>query len=267
MHVIKSVKTSLEILDCFTSETPAIGVTEISRKLRISKSTVSRILSTLEQGGLVAKIPANQKHRLGAKILQLAGTFLSTIEWRVIAMPHVKALRDETNETVMLFMIDGDHRICLEGCESAQELRSSFAIGGQYPLHAGSAGKLLLAYLPQDEQKRILARAGLPGYTSHTITGAGELERELAEIRGKGYAVSHQERAAFLSSVSAPIRDFRGEIVAALCVYGPSVRFTPARVREFTRLALDAAKKISAEIGLGRERGPERNLRRSSRAG
>lgn len=66
MHVTKSVKTSLEILDCFTIETPAIGVTEISRKLRVSKSTVSRILSTLEQRGLVAKISANQKHRLAA---------------------------------------------------------------------------------------------------------------------------------------------------------------------------------------------------------
>jgi len=249
MHIIKSVQTSLRILTCFSNGSPALGVTEIARQLRLTKSTTSRILSTLEQAGFVTKIAENQKYRLGSKIAELAGVFLSGHAWRSVAMPHMKALRDATGETVMLFAMDGDHRTCLEGCESSQELRPSFAIGGRYPLHAGSAGKLLLAYVPQDDRRRVLARAGLSGYTSQTITRVGDLERDLAEIRRKGYAVSHQERAAFLSSVSAPIRDLKGDVIAAVCVYGPSVRFTARKVEAFARLALAAGLTISQEIG------------------
>jgi len=253
MHIIKSVQTSLKILTCFSSGSPVLGVTEIARQLRLTKSTTSRILSTLEQTRFVAKIADGQKYRLGSKIAELAGVFLSGHAWRTVAIPHMRALRDATGETVTLFAMDGDHRICLEGCESAQELRPSFSVGGRYPLHAGSAGKLLLAYVSPEDRKRVLARAGLAGYTSQTITRVDDLERALAEIRRKGYAVSHQERAAFLSSVSAPIRDFRGDVMAAVCVYGPSVRFTGRKVAAFTRLARAAGMTISQEIGFGCE--------------
>jgi len=249
MYTLKSVQTSLQILSCFSADTPALGVTEIARRLRLTKSTASRMLSTLEQAGFVAKILDNQKYRLGSKIPELAGVFLAGHAWQSIAIPHLKALRDKTGETVMLFAIDGDHRVCLEGCESAHELRPSFRIGGRYPLHAGSAGKLLLAYAAPEERRSILTRAGLPEYTSHTITRADRLEREMADIRRKGYAVSHQERAAFLSSVSAPIRDFRGEVIAAVCVYGPSVRFAGKQSETFARLAVSAGATICAEIG------------------
>lgn len=249
MQIIKSVKTSLDILSCFTNGTPKIGVIEISRKLGLSKSTVSRILSTLERGNFVAKGATDQKYRLGSKVLELASIFISTIEWRTIAIPYLKDLRDKTDETVMVFVIDEDKRILLEKFESSHELRPFLNIGGRYPLHAGSAGKLLLAYLPKDKQKEVILKTGLPRYTPNTIRNFKSLEKELTKIRKKGIAVSHQERVPFLSSISAPIRDFKGEVIAALCVDGPTVRFTFEKVKEFISLAVETADRISREIG------------------
>jgi DNA-binding IclR family transcriptional regulator len=249
MKIIKSIKTSLAILNSFSKDTPLLGVTEVSKKLGLSKSTASRILSTLEQGRLVAKIPANQKYCLGSKVLELANIFLSGIEWRTHATPYLKELRNKTDETVMVFVMDGDHRVCLEKFEGSHELRPMLNIGGRYPLHAGSAGKLLLAFLPEDERKKILARTGLPRFTSSTIIGAKALEKELLLIRKRGYAISHQERMNFLSSVSVPIRDHSGKVIAAICIDGPTVRFTAEKVKEFKNLGIAAADQISRVIG------------------
>lgn len=249
MQIIKSIKKSLDILNLFTYETPEIGVTEITNKLGLSKSTVSRLLSTLEQGNLVAKVSTNHKYRLGNKVLELASIFLSHTEWRTIAIPHLKDLRDKTDETVTVFVIDGDQRVCIEKVDSPHEVRQFLNVGGRYPLHAGSAGKLLLAYLSREKRKEILLKTGLPRFTSNTITNLKSLEKELARIREEGYAVSHEERARFVSSVATPIRDFKGEVIAALCLSGLTVRFTDEKVAEFIKLTRMAANRISQELG------------------
>ena len=249
MALIKSIKNSLDILNCFTSKTPEMGVTEISTQFGFSKSTVSRISSTLEKGNFVAKVPANQKYRLGTKILELASIFLSNTEWRQVAIPHLRDLRDKTDETVTVFVIEGDQRVCLEKLDSSHEVRQFLNVGGRYPLHAGSAGKLLLAYLSKERRKEILLGTGLPRFTSNTITNLKSLEKVLAMIREKGYAVSHQERASFVSSVSAPIRDFKGEVIAALCLSGLAGRFSDEKLMEFIKLTTMTADRISQELG------------------
>jgi len=264
--VIKSVDTALKILSCFAGDPPTLGVTELAKQLRLTKSKVSRILSTMEQARFASKDGETQKYRLGPKVLELAGAFLSSHEWRTTARPHLKALRDATGESVALFVVDRDRRICLEKWESAHELRSSITLGGRYPLTAGAGGKMLLAHLPGDERKAILEKTGLPRHTSHTITDPRALERELQDIRRKGYATSYRERVPHLSSVSAPIRNFEGRVIAALCVDGPAVRFTPKKMKECVDLARRTADRISQKIGYhppAAERGDrERTARR-----
>jgi len=247
--MIKSVRSGMDILKCFSPETPTIGVSEVSRKLRLSKSTVSRILSTLQQGNLVVRAFTDQKYRLGPRVLELANIFLSAVDWRAVAAPHLKDLRNKTDETVMVFVVDGDQRVCLEKIESSHELRPSLNIGGRFPLHAGSAGKVLLAYLSKEDRNRILSRTGLPRFTKNTTTKLKDLEKELDGIRKDGYAVSHQERVPFLSSVSTPLRDSRGQVIAALCVDGLTARFTQRKVEKFIELAIETANRISREMG------------------
>jgi DNA-binding IclR family transcriptional regulator len=247
MQIIKSIKKSLDILNCFTHETPEIGVTEISNKLGLSKSTVSRLLSTLLQGNFVGKVSTNQKYRLGSKILELANIFLSNTELRNITTPYLRDLRNKTGEMVSIFVMDGNQRVCLEKVDSPHEVRQILIIGGHYPLHAGSSGKLLLAYLPKEKRKEIILKTGLGRFTSNTITNFKKLEKQLNKIREEGYAVSHQERVPFLASVSAPIRDYKGEVIAALCVSGLEVHF--ADKKKFIRLTRIVADRISKELG------------------
>jgi IclR family KDG regulon transcriptional repressor len=247
MQFIKSIRNTLNILNCFTYENPEIRVTEISKKLGLSKSTVSRLLSTLLQGNFVAKVSTNQKYRLGPKILELANIFLSNTELRNIAIPYLRDLRNKTGEMVSIFVIDGNQRVCLEKVDSPHEVRYVLSIGGRYPLHAGSSGKLLLAYLPEEKRKEIILKTGLPRFTSNTITNFKNLEKQLNKIREEGYAVSHQERASLVASISAPIRNFKGEVIAALCISGLEVHF--ADEKKFISLTRIAADRISKELG------------------
>jgi len=249
MPLIKSVDSALKILACFAGGPPALGVTELAKQLGLTKSKVSRILSTLEQAAFVHKDGATQRYRVGPKVFELAGAFLSHHDWRATARPHLQALRDATGESVALFVVDQDRRVCVEKWESAHELRSSITLGGSYPLTAGAGGKVLLAHLPEQERKDLLGRTGLPRYTPHTIVNRRDFERELQDIRRKGYATSYRERVGHLSSVSAPIRNFEGRVIAALCVDGPAVRFTAKKVKACVDLALRTADQISRELG------------------
>jgi len=253
--MIKSIKKSLDILNFFTHETPELGVTEISDKLGLAKSTVSRILSTLEQGNIVAKVSTNQKYRLGPKILELASIFLSNTELRNIAVPYLRDLRNKTGEMVSIFAMDGNQRVCLEKVDSPHEVRQILIIGGRYPLHAGSSGKLLLAYLPKEKRKEIILKTGLPRFTSNTITNFKKLEKQLNKIREEGYAVSRQERVPFLASVSAPIRNFKGEVIAALCLSGFEVHFTDEKFISLTRIVADRISKELGYQGTGKDAG------------
>lgn len=247
--MIKSIRSGAEILNYFTHDSPEIGVTEAAKRIGLSKSAVSRILSTLNQARLVSKNPANHKYRLGPKVLELADIFLMGMGWRAIAIPHLKELRNKTDETVMIFILDGDRRVCLEIFESSHELRPVLNIGGRYPLHAGSAGKILLAYLPEEERRKILEQTGLPKITPNTITDIKELEKQLAQVRKQGYAISRQERTSFMSSISAPIKDYSGRVIAAVCIDGPSFRFNNKNLIKFKNLLLATTEKISREIG------------------
>jgi IclR family KDG regulon transcriptional repressor len=249
VHEVKSVRHCLAILRCFTPETPEIGVIETSHKLNLSKSTVSRLLSTLKQENWVVKISSSQKYRLAPRVLELANIFLANFEWRMIAIPHLKDLRDKTDETVTVFVIQENQRVCIEKFESSHELRPVLNIGGHYPLHAGAAGKVLFAFLSKEKRKEIVSKYGLPRLTENTITDFMSLEKELSRIRKEGYAVSYQERAQFVSSVSAPIKDFNGEVIASLNLSGPLIRFTQEKVKEFILLTMLTADKISQEIG------------------
>jgi IclR family KDG regulon transcriptional repressor len=247
-QMIKSIRNCLNVLNCFSSENLEIQVTEISKKLHLSKSTISRVLSTLGQDRFVVKIPTTQKYRLGPKILELANIFYSNTELGTIAKPYLKDLRNKTGETTSIFVIDGDERVCLEKVDSSQEVRAVLRIGSHHPLYAGSPGKLLLAYQPKEVRKEIFKKR-LPRITPYTITKPKLLEEEMSKIRQQGYSISHKERVLFVASISTPIRDFTGAVVAALCVSGPEVRFTNEKQENFIKLAKIAADKISKELG------------------
>ena len=186
-------------------------------------------------------------YRLGGKILELAASARrrGLVE---IALPIMEKLSRDTGETSILAGLHQMKGICLERVEGHHALRVSHERGAIFPLHAGSSGKVLLAYLDPSEQTRIIEEGGLPRFSKTTITDKKRLKVELERIRRQGYAESDGEVIAHTYGVAGPVFASTGKILAALTVSAPTERLVGARSKEMIRLVVEAAKGITQEV-------------------
>jgi len=175
------------------------------------------------------------------------------LDLRKRALPYLEELYISTNETISLYILQGNDRICVERLESAQTVRIVARIGRRLPLYAGSAGKAMLAYLPKDHLREILPSMKMEPLTPNTITDRSQLENELITIRKQGYAVSRGEWIADASGIAAPIFDQFNEPVGAISISGPTQRFNNRVIEQFTPSIIRAAVAISRDMGY---RGP-----------
>ncbi|GEO27325.1 IclR family transcriptional regulator [Alicyclobacillus acidoterrestris] len=231
MENVRSVERALELLDCFNAQRNEIGLSELSRILKLPKATVLRLARTLESKGYLIQDVEKQTYRLGPKVVSLSKEFLSNLDYRLIALPYMKALRDKLEETVTLYILSGNQRLCVQRVESRHTLRQAVNIGDLLPLSKGSSGKLLVAFLNLESKVD-----NIP-------------PDQLQEIREKGYALSFEEREEGLSSVSAPIRNHKGEVIAALSVSGLAVRFSSDKINQFIEQLVSTSKEISYQLG------------------
>jgi IclR family KDG regulon transcriptional repressor len=248
MQILSSVKKALELLDHFTAERPELSLAEISREVDAHKSSVFRVLTTLEAAGFLEKDPRSGKYRLGLKILDLAGRVWGLHDIRQIATPYMEELARETGEVIHLAVLDGADIVYLEKKGQGQILTVATRVGGRNPAYASSMGKILLADLPDGELKAIMGRTKLKKLTSNTITEMPRLMEELARIREQGFALDNEETFPGIRCVGAPIRDAGGRVVAAVSVTVPVQRMSDERVRELWRLVTNTARMISERV-------------------
>jgi IclR family transcriptional regulator, KDG regulon repressor len=247
----KTVTRAIDVLNLFTVEQPELGIMEMSRLLGISKSSVHRLAATLESAGYLRQDQANQRYHLGFKVLQLANILLTSLNFRDIAFPWMEKLRAQTNETISLYVADQDARICIERLEGTQDIRFVVEINMRLPLYNGAAGKLLLAYQSETTRKQFIEqwKNGSDSLFLQSHGSTESFEKELIGIRKQGYAVSIGERVTYAAAVAVPILNHRGEILAALTISGPSVRFTEERIALWLPSAQHAAHVISEQMG------------------
>lgn len=243
-----TVERAADVLLLFTrSSALALGVTEIATALGFSKAAVHRILSSLRNKGLVEMDPITHRYSLGPGILNLGLTYLDKLDVRQIAMPELAQLSQATQETTTLSVRTGWTRVYLDQVTPEREVIMSVQIGVPHPLHSGSSSKAFLAFLPESDIERYLARP-LVAVTEATITDPDSLRKELAEIRRRGFAESSGERQAAAASVAAPLLDYRGLPVAVMSVCGPAERFDEER-EVCTGLLLDVTRRLSLRLG------------------
>jgi DNA-binding IclR family transcriptional regulator len=248
MQLLSSVKKALELLDHFTAERPELSLAEISREVDAHKSSVFRVLTTLEAGGFVEKDPLSGKYRLGLKILDLAGRVWGRNDIRQIASPYMEQLARETGEVIHLAVLDGSDIVYLEKKGHGQVLTVATRVGGRNPAYASSMGKILLADLSPRELKATLGRGKLKRLTPNTITEMPRLMEELSRIREQGFALDNEETFVGIRCVGAPIRDSAGKVIAAVSVTVPAQRMGDERVRELWRLVTGTARMISQRV-------------------
>jgi DNA-binding IclR family transcriptional regulator len=238
----RSVDRALAVLCSFSRETPALGVTALSTRLDLTKSTVHRLLQVLMARGLVAQDPDHRRYTLGYRILALASAVPGEADLRQVSRPHMQWLRSATEETIALYAVAGDVRVCLDELESPQMLRMSAGIGRCFPLDRGAASKALLLDGPGDADQWRRA--------THTLSAArrAELSAELEQARARGYTQSQGETVPGAASLAAPIRGADGRIVAALNVGAPASRFTPEVAVRSAAALLAAAASIERDL-------------------
>ncbi len=245
-----SAQKALQILLAFTAERPSLGVRELGALLGFSPSTVQRLLGILREYAFVDQDPETRQYRLGNVYFHFLHILQSTYPVTKVAKPVMKELAARTQETVHLNVIDGVERLCLDSLESPQYLKASVPIGEKSPLYAGASAKCLLAFSSQDFIDRYLRDVPLIPLTKCTLVDPDVIRLELASSRKEGYASSVGERDPGVASLSAPILDHSGALLAAISLAIPELRYQDVEHRKScVHALLEAAAAISKTIG------------------
>lgn len=246
---VRSVDRAAALLVCLADADGSASVTDLSHSLDLHKSTVSRLLSTLERRGLVEQDRESGHFRLGVGIIRLAQSAERTLDLRTIALSEMEALAKTTHETVSLEVFDGvGAAVAICQIDGPNLTPMPDITGRPVAMHAIASGKVLLASLPERTVLAI-ARRGLVRYTPRTITDPRALLEELATIRKRGYAVAIGEWDERITAAAVPICDARGSVIATVVVWGASARVTPGTLPSLVTAARDAAQLISTKLG------------------
>lgn len=238
----------IDVLRCFTVEHPLLGVTEIAVQVGLHKSSISRILATLEQEHIVARDEKTRKYRLGLGLIAVGGPLLANLDVRRISFPILEELALETGETAVLNIWDGQESVSVEQIPSVHQVKHTSVMGSRYNTALSASVQVFLAHEEAIEVQRLLesGRIELPENTPDTR--AAYLMR-LKEVKSRGYAVNHGETSIDEVGIAAPIYDHRGTIVACAMVAAPYYRVSEERLHALVKSCHRSAQKISMRMG------------------
>ena len=237
-----------QILSLFSLEQTELTGPEITACVRRPRSTVYRLLGTFTDAGYLDHDPDTGRYRLGIRLAALGDVARHSTSIQRLARPILRELTDETGELADLTVLADTHLVTIEVVESLHPISVPGLLGGHPPLHATAAGKVLLAWRSEPDIRRFL-RPPLKRYTSKTIVDRDRLMVELAQTRRNGYAQVWSEWFDDLVSVAAPVRNHRGEVMAALAVGMPESRCDKARIQKMGKATVKAAALLSVQLG------------------
>lgn len=239
---VESVQRAIAVLDILAEARADLGTNEIARRAGLNASTVSRLLATLVDGGLAWYVESTNRYRLGIRILQLASAARDSLDLRAIARPGLEELTELTGETATLSMPGEQDVLTVDFAQGGSSVRSVAAIGRNSVAHATAVGKVFLAWGGR------LPDGTLAAYTDRTVTDRAALDREIEQVRTRGWAQAVGEREAELNAVAVPVRDAAGRLIAILGVQGPATRFRPRAMRAAADAARERATLITSVI-------------------
>jgi IclR family acetate operon transcriptional repressor len=256
--MVQSIDRAVRLLKAFTVDEPEIGVGELSRRVDLPKSTVYRLLSSLEENGLIRQNPETGRYGLGVELISLSNRVLAYADLQRAARPHLRALADTLQETVNLSILDGDQVFNLEQFVAGDRLVMRVGwVGRRMPAHAVSSGRAILAFLPENEINQILDQE-LQAYTPHTLTDPDKIREELSRIRIHHYSAIFEELEIGLHAVSAPIHNHRDRVIASVSVSGPAYRLPADRIHEIAPMVIATADSVAHELGFSAAKEQER---------
>lgn len=244
----QAVMRAIALLKAFTDDQPQLGLAELAKIVGLNKTTTYRLLTALENQGLIARNPANDTYRLGPEVIALGGRALRASDLRSVSRAELEGLARITGETATLEALLGLEVLVLDEVSGAYLIGATHYIGARWPAHATSTGKVLLAFLPEAELA-VRLQQPLAQVTPQTITAPEALSQALAQVREQDYAIAIEELETGFSAIAAPVRNHDSQVIAALSLNGPSARLTSHRLAELAPPITAAAGRISAQLG------------------
>lgn len=245
---VHAVLAALDILECFEKE-PFLSLKQLIDISGLTRNRVMRLSGTLEERGFLSRNIDTEKFTLGPKILVLGKILERNFDLVLLARPLLKQLAEKTGESSSLYAIDGFDRLVLAREESAHDIRYSVVEGQRLPLYAGAAGKVLLAFGPEEVKRKVLRQKSLDRLTPQTIVNRKVLEAELSKIRSRGYAFSHAERVPDAGSIAVPVFDHENLLVCAMGIAGPDSRVNSQTLSDFLTYVVETAETLSKLLG------------------
>ena len=248
---LSSVATAIRLLKAFSEDDDELGISELSRRLGLAKSTVHRLAVTLVSEGLLEQDRDNAKYHLGIALFRLGALVRRRMNVSNEARPYLYDLREKINETVHLAILDGSEIMYVYNLESTQAIRMRSDIGVRKPAYCTAEGQAILAFQPAEVIERVVA-AGLAPRTPKTLTAADKFIKALGVVRQRGCAIEDEESELGMVCIAAPIRDDSGDVVAAVGIAGPLMRLSKKSIAAFIPHVIATADLVSVRLGYRR---------------
>jgi DNA-binding IclR family transcriptional regulator len=248
-YIIRSVSHALDVIEQFFGEADELGVTELSKRLKLHKNNIFRLLATLESRGYIEQNKATENYRLGVRSLRLGQAYVGGMGLLRQARPIMESLVKQCRESVFVAVSRRGAMVPLDSVDTDQPVRLVSQIGESLPLHCTAVGKTHLAFEAEADLKGRLPE-GLKKFTARTVTERPALVQQLRAIIDAGYAIDEGEYIDDVSSIAVPIRDYTGHIVGALAISGPSYRMPGERIeKDMVPIVTKAGDELSSRLG------------------
>jgi IclR family KDG regulon transcriptional repressor len=245
---LSSVASAIRLLKMFSEGEVELGVTTLSKRLGVAKSTAYRLASTLVAEGMLEQNPATEKYRLGIALFGLGALVRQRMNVSNEARPYLFDLREATNETVHLAILDRASIMYVYDLESTQAIRMRANLGERKPALCTAEGRAMLAFQPREMVEAVLGEKFRPR-TPKTVVDPARLRAALDDVRSLGFAREDEQSERGMRSIAAPIRDATGHAVAAVGMAGPTQRLSDEVLAKFAPLVVETAHVISTRLG------------------
>jgi DNA-binding IclR family transcriptional regulator len=245
---ITALQRGLRLLQLFSESPQGLAAKQVASRSRLPVSTVHRFLANLETSGFL-NCSGDGVYRLGIACFAIGHAASGQLDIRRVSLRYLQELNQQTRETTHLTVRHGLSAVYVEKLDSPEQLRIHSRIGAAVPLYCTAVGKIMLAYMPDDERERVLPQMTLKRLTANTVGNLQELEAELYRVRKNGFACDLEENELHIRCIAAPIWDHAGCVNASLSITAPTVRMPAARLRQLAPLIQAAGLQISRELG------------------
>ena len=245
----KTVTNALDLLNCFSRAQPVLTASEIARRLKLARTSVIRLLATLDSFGFVQKNPDGIGYQVGLRSFEIGTLFLVTNPLSVVLMRVLDELVEKTQCTAYFAILDKDDIVLLNVREGTLPIRFVWRVGDRLPAHTTALGKAILMHMSSDEiDKCFGGNDTLRGLTEKSLMTRQQLDEDLAQARARGWGLAREESHAGLTAVGSAVLGTGGKPLAAISISFLDYPPDPHRLNHFAKIVREAAEGVSSRI-------------------